>query len=235
MFIDENMIQILTLFFAFLSIFIAAAFMFFNLQRKHESKYNSLQNRVELDSLRQNYESQIYELMAKLSKNERKFKEINELQISGNPKNLTNNNVTINNFLLSAGISEEDTIVKDYVFVLTPFHKDFFPTFEVIKKVCEYADLKCIRGDEKNFKGDIFSNVLRNIVQSKIIIANISGRNPNVMYELGLAHALDKNVILVAETLNNIPVDLQSKRIVTYQNLQDLEKQLPLELLKIIK
>ena len=126
MFIDENMIQILTLFFAFLSIFIAAAFMFFNLQRKHESKYNSLQNRVELDSLRQNYESQIYELMAKLSKNQRKFKEINESQISGNPKNLTNNNVTINNFLLSAGISEEDTIVKDYVFVLTPFHKDFF-------------------------------------------------------------------------------------------------------------
>ena len=235
MFIDENLIQVLTLVLAFLSIFIAGGFMFSNLQKKHESKYNHLQNRIELDSLRQNYESQIYELMHKLSRTEKKFNEINELQISGNPLKITHNKVALNNFLESAGISESDTIIEDYVFVLTPFHKDFVPSFEVIKNICASADLKCIRGDEQNFKGDIFTNVLKNIVKSKFIIANISGRNPNVMYELGLAHALDKNVILIAETLNNIPVDLQSKRIVTYQNLEELAKQLPIELLKIIK
>jgi hypothetical protein len=235
MFVDENIIQVLTLFFAFLTICVAAAFMFFNLQKKHESKYNNLQKRVELDSLRQNYETQIYELMAKLSKKETRFKEINELQLNGNPQNITNNPVMLNNFLISAGITDEDIHIKNYVFVLTPFHKDFIPSYEAIKKVCDSADIKCIRGDEKNFKGDIFSNVLKNIIQSKLIIANISGRNPNVMYELGLAHALDKNVILVAETLSNVPVDLQSKRIVTYQSLEDLEKLLPIELLKILK
>lgn len=236
MYFDKDLIQLFTLFTSFLSIVIAVSFLFFTLNKSSKkSNYDEINHKVQLDMLRHNLESKIYELNERLNKNPKKFIELNDLQINGSPKEINKNKIFLNHFLNSAGIQESDLIEKDFVFILTPFHEKFDEAYNTIKKVCNSADIRCVRGDEQNFKGDIFSHVLLNIVQAKLVIANISGRNPNVMYELGLAHALDKNVILVAETLQDIPVDLKSKRIVTYTNTQELEKNLPLELLKIIR
>ena len=57
-------------------------------------------------------------------------------------------------------------------------------------------------------------------------IANISGRNPNVFYELGLAHALGKPVIIVSESLSDIPFDINSSRILAFDDEKDLETKL---------
>ncbi len=236
MYFDKDLIQLFTLFTSFLTVAVGVSFMFFSLNKSSKkSNYDEINNKIQLDMLRHNLEAKIYELNERLNKNPEKFMELNSLQIDGTQKNINQNKILLNSFLNSAGINESDLIEKDFVFILTPFHKKFDEAYNTIKKVCDSTDIRCIRGDEQNFKGDIFSHVLLNIVQAKLIIANISGRNPNVMYELGLAHALDKNVILVAETLQDIPVDLKSKRIVTYTNTQELEKNLPLELLKIIR
>ncbi|MDC4875362.1 nucleoside 2-deoxyribosyltransferase, partial [Acinetobacter baumannii] len=101
-------------------------------------------------------------------------------------------------------------------------------------EVCNGTNYKCFRGDEQNFKSDIFPHILKFIVSSEIIIANITGRNANVFYELGIAHALNKKVILIAQSeIDHIPIDLQSKRILFYKDEIDLYKKLPLELLKV--
>lgn len=210
------------------------AVMFYMLQKNRESRYNIEKHRVELDMLRHNIESQIYGLNERLTKTGERFKDAYHLQLEGNSKTeiSPNNKIQPNEFLLSAGLSHDDLREQDFVFVITPFHEEFNSVYKTIKTVCDQADIRCVRGDEQNFKGDIFSHVLKNIVQAKFIIANLSGRNPNVMYELGIAHALDKTTILVSELIDELPVDIKSKRIVTYKSRSELEGKLAVELLK---
>ena len=52
--------------------------------------------------------------------------------------------------------------------------------------------------------------------KSKIVLAELSGKNPNVFYELGLAHALAKPAILLTESIDDVPFDLRALRILEY-------------------
>lgn len=220
-----------------LTLTVAMALMFYMMQKKRDSKYDEEKMRIELDLLRHNVESEIYGLNKRLSKTSSRFVDSYHLQLDGNKVSTKGNSprLVLSDFLKSAGLKQLDLIEQDFVFVLTPFHSEFNDVYDVIKSVCEKADIRCIRGDEQNFKGDIFSHVLKSIVQAKVVVANLGGRNPNVLYELGLAHALDKTTILVSQLLDDLPVDIKSKRIVTYKNFADLESVLPVELLKAMK
>lgn len=213
------------------------ALMFYMMQKRRESRYDEEKNKIELDLLRHNVESQVYGLNERLSKTSSRFEDAYHLQLDGNAKSIDSEShgVQLNGFLKSAGLKKSDLVEKDFVFVLTPFHSEFDDIYDSIKKICDKADIRCIRGDEQNFKGDIFSHVLKNIVQAKVVVANLGGRNPNVLYELGLAHALDKTTILLSSLLDDLPVDIQSKRIITYKKIEDLDGLLPVELLKAMK
>ena len=61
-------------------------------------------------------------------------------------------------------------------------------------------------------------------------MANIDGRNPNVFYELGIAHALDKVTILVTKSIKSVPFDLRGKKLVVYQDADELRLGLQNEL-----
>jgi hypothetical protein len=69
---------------------------------------------------------------------------------------------------------------------------------------------------------DLFrsSSIVRDIwdltKKAKVILADLTGKNPNVLYELGLAHAITKPAILVAQSLDDIPFDLKDLRIILY-------------------
>ena len=76
--------------------------------------------------------------------------------------------------------------------------------------------------------------MLKYIVQARIIIANINGRNPNVLYELGVAQALDKSVILVSKEPKDLPIDIQSQRFLIYSDSTSLADSLKTELQKLI-
>lgn len=54
------------------------------------------------------------------------------------------------------------------------------------------------------------------VASSRVLLADLTGKNPNVFYELGLAHAAHKPVLLLTQTLDDVPFDLQSLRIITY-------------------
>ena len=65
--------------------------------------------------------------------------------------------------------------------------------------------------------GDIWSA----INAARIIVADCTGRNPNVMYEIGLAHAIGKYTILLAQSIRDVPFDLRHLRYIIYSNTPD--------------
>ncbi len=55
------------------------------------------------------------------------------------------------------------------------------------------------------------------ITKARVLLADLTGKNPNVFYELGLAHAKSKPVIFIASNLEDIPFDLRHLRVIIYE------------------
>jgi hypothetical protein len=103
----------------------------------------------------------------------------------------------------------EETQPKPFVFVLMPFAKEFDDLYQLgIKACCTEAGAYCERVDETYFEEGIVSRIYNQISKADIIVAEMTGRNPNVFYEVGYAHALGKRVILLTATAQDIPFDL---------------------------
>src|SRR5690349_2521588 len=91
-----------------------------------------------------------------------------------------------------------ETAPKHFVFVLMPFDETFADAYQLgIKEACREAGAYCERVDEQIFQDSILERIYNQIARADIIIADMTGRNPNVFYETGYAHALGKQVILV--------------------------------------
>lgn len=205
-----------------------------------KGRYDSERNMAMLDSIRASFEKQIYMLNDKLVKSEERWRDVNHLLIR-NEKFETDfetdahRKPELNSFLKSNGITQSDLkIEKRLVFVLTPFHPKFRDDYLVIKNTCQDVGLNCIRGDESFMGGDIFPEMLKLILKADLIIANINGRNSNVLYELGIAQALDKPVILISRQPEMLPIDVKSKRFLIYENFEELNSQLKNELIKVL-
>lgn len=116
------------------------------------------------------------------------------------------------------------------VSVMTPFDTSFDGTLSAVKKACNEVSLTCIRADDIWINSAFIQDIFELIYCSKIVIVDFSGRNPNVMYEMGIAHTLGKIVIPVTQSIDDIPADIQHHRALKYlpnsQGYDDLEKQL---------
>jgi hypothetical protein len=111
-----------------------------------------------------------------------------------------------------------DTAPKPFVFVLMPFHKDFQDVYELgIKAACELAGAHCERVDEQHFLGSMLDRVYNQIAKADIIVADMTGQNPNVFYEVGYAHALNKQVILATQKPDDIPFDVKHYPHIVYE------------------
>lgn len=77
--------------------------------------------------------------------------------------------------------------------------------------------ITCHRGDKENRPGEIIDHILEHLILADIVIADLSGKNPNVFYELGVRHAVKKNTILIADNIADIPFDLRGQRAIPYQ------------------
>ena len=58
--------------------------------------------------------------------------------------------------------------------------------------------------------------IWENILRADLIIADLTGRNPNVFYELGYAHALHKNTVLITQSIDDVPFDLRHRQMIKY-------------------
>jgi hypothetical protein len=203
-----------------------------------KSRYDAEANRALLESIRSSFESKIYGLNDRLILNEERWRDVNHLLIkrvsSADQARPNLRRVHYSEFLRSNGVLESDLIVDErMIFVLTPFHDKYYEEYKVIKETCDNSGFKCTRGDEERINGDIFPEMLKRIVRAQLVIANINGRNPNVLYELGVAQALDKKVILVAREPKSLPADIKSKRFLIYETYEQLQALLRTELLDL--
>jgi hypothetical protein len=120
------------------------------------------------------------------------------------------------------------TTPKLFVFVLMPFIDEFKEIYQLgIKEACKEAGAYCERVDEQIFEGSILERIYNQISKADIIISDMTGRNPNVFYETGYAHALGKKrVILLTQKGEDIPFDLKHYPHIIYQNIDELKQEL---------
>ncbi|MFJ9894567.1 hypothetical protein ACIQPR_14735 [Streptomyces sp. NPDC091280] len=87
---------------------------------------------------------------------------------------------------------------------------------EVIAPACEKYGISAVRADGIAHAGDINEQICRHVVESDLVVADVSGGNPNVMYELGLRHITGKPTIHIGEA-GQLPFDIASIRTIRYQ------------------
>ena len=121
----------------------------------------------------------------------------------------------------------KSTQPKPFVFVLMPFSAEFDDLYFGIKQACENCGAYAERVDEQLFESSIMDRVYNQIAKADVIIADMTGRNPNVFYETGYAHALGKRVILLTQSLEDIPYDLtQYPHVVHGRSVKNLVEEL---------
>ena len=112
-----------------------------------------------------------------------------------------------------------NTKPKKFCFVLMPFESDFDDIYKLgIKQSCIDAGAYCERVNEQIFNESILERIYNQISKADIIIADMTGKNPNVFYEVGYAHALGKTTILLTKNADDIPFDLKHYPHIVYNN-----------------
>ena len=108
-----------------------------------------------------------------------------------------------------------------------PFSKDFNNYYTYgIKESCKDAGAHCERVDEQTYNETILERIYNQINKADLIIADMTGKNPNVFYEVGYAHALNKPTVLLTQDAKDIPFDLQSYPHIVYNKDIDVLKYL---------
>ena len=102
-------------------------------------------------------------------------------------------------------------------FVLMPFDEAFTAIYEsLIQASFEQAGFHVYRADDIESQQNILRDIVTAIATADVVIADLTDSNPNVYYELGLAHALRKSVVLLTQDIRSVPFDLRSYRVIEY-------------------
>lgn len=106
----------------------------------------------------------------------------------------------------------------DLISVMMPFQAEFNPVYIALQSAIRAAGFNPMRADDLWEENAVIQDIVNLIARARIVICDCSGRNPNVFYEAGIAHTLGKEVILIAQSENDIPFDLRHLRYVKYLN-----------------
>jgi len=224
----EKFTDILSLLSLMMSVITMVILLFYLWERKIRQKKEE-NPKVQLSLQRESVENEIIKLNDRLTSDSINFSDINHLFLQV-PKNEieVKNEVRDDSFFTNFGINIDDyKVIPHTVFCLMPFNRNYDKLYTNIRLICEDNDIECQRSDEVVEPGFILKQILELILQSQLILAVIDGRNPNVFYEIGIAHALGKTVILLAEdTKANKVYDISYNRMILYSSMLDLKKKL---------
>jgi len=118
--------------------------------------------------------------------------------------------------------------------LMTPFDVRFEPVNKVLQSVCQEMGFK-LEHVANNPKSEIIIHKIAELLYtSRMVVLNITDLNPNVMYELGLAHAMNKEVQIISEQVKDIPFDFRHIGVLQYlpneEGLRDLSQKFRLSL-----
>jgi hypothetical protein len=116
-----------------------------------------------------------------------------------------------------SGLPEAANASTADIAILMPFKDQRRAVFEkALRPAAEQAGLSCMRADEFYGSKHIVSEIFSLIKNARLVVSDISGLNPNVMYETGIAHAIGRPVLLIAERGTKVPFDVQHLRRIEY-------------------
>jgi hypothetical protein len=126
--------------------------------------------------------------------------------------------------IASAGIESEN---KPHIFIAMPFNDAMEDTFNFgIKEPINAAGFLCERVDMSVFTGDILTRIKSRIETAILVIADLSGANPNVYLEVEYAWGKNRPTLLLCNKSEERKFDVQGQRCIVYKNISDLAKQL---------
>lgn len=102
-------------------------------------------------------------------------------------------------------------------FILMPFTESLNDVYDfLIKGALVDAGYQVKRADDIKSQSNILEDIVKGIIDSDLIVADLTDSNANVYYEVGIAHALQKKVILITQEIEELPFDLKSYRVIGY-------------------
>lgn len=109
-------------------------------------------------------------------------------------------------------------VEKNLCSAILPFHDPFTTIYEdCIRPPLEDAGFKVMKADDIFAPGNyVTENIWRLINRSALLVADVTGKNPNVFYELGIAHTVGRDVIIVSQKKEDVPFDIQSLQYYLY-------------------
>src|SRR5258708_22404496 len=108
---------------------------------------------------------------------------------------------------------------KPFAFVLMPFDPAFDDIYKLgIKPACDAGGAYCERVDEQMYEEQTLDRIYNQIQKADILVADMTGRNANVFYEVGYAHGLGRNVVMLTQIGDDIPFDLRHFPHIVYGN-----------------
>lgn len=110
----------------------------------------------------------------------------------------------------------DDPVDENLVAVMMPFDAQFNPVYATLQGAVTVLGMTCQRGDDIWDHDHIIQDVVSLIGKAKVVICDLTGRNPNVFYETGIAHTLGRDVILIAQTAADVPFDVAAIRHIRY-------------------
>ncbi|MBS1728941.1 MAG: hypothetical protein JST51_19655 [Armatimonadetes bacterium] len=121
------------------------------------------------------------------------------------------------------------------VSVMMDFRSEYKPVYEAIRTATTNCGYKCERADDIWNDSVIVQDIFELIFASKIVVVDFSSKNPNVMYETGIAHAFGKIVLPITQSINDVPFDLRHHRVLVYLNNEEGRRELITKLVSRIQ
>ena len=111
------------------------------------------------------------------------------------------------------------------IFAAMPFAGNYDDTFEVgIQGACLDLGYKAVRVDHQAFVGDIVAEIKMLIRKSAAVVGDLSESRPNVLYEIGFAHASRRKVVQICSTpMDNVPFDVRNNKTIQYEKGQTIK------------
>ncbi|AHW58667.1 hypothetical protein SAMN05444285_10690 [Draconibacterium orientale] len=125
--------------------------------------------------------------------------------------------------------SQNDNLVT----MMLPFKQQ--KSFDAVKNACDKLNLDCMKADDIWENSTFIQDIFELIFTSRVVVADFTGKNPNVFYEVGIAHTLGKTVVPITQSIDDVPTDLGHHRALLYYPNEQGYKDLTVEIEKRLK
>lgn len=128
-----------------------------------------------------------------------------------------------------------DQVDDNLVSVMMPFDAAFNGVFETLQAATQEVGLRCKRADDIWESDTVIQDVVNLISRARVVICDLTDRNPNVFYETGIAHTLGRDVVLLAQNAGDVPFDVGHIRHLRYLNNGEGRARLQEELVRRLR